>query len=48
MESLRKLRLWNESLPWIQPHYAVKSNPYNKLLTDFVNNGAGLDCASKA
>jgi len=29
-----KMRQWKENLPWIQPFYAIKSNPIQPLLTD--------------
>jgi diaminopimelate decarboxylase len=47
-EVQRKHQDWTTTLPWIKPFYAIKSNPINPLLTDLVNRGAGLDCASKA
>lgn len=34
-------------MPWIKPHYAIKSNPTMELIKDFANQGAGMDCASK-
>ena len=26
-EAIRKLANWKKTLPWIKPHYAIKSNP---------------------
>lgn len=28
----QQLRNWRERLPWIKPHYAIKSNPIELLL----------------
>lgn len=47
IQAVRKLKNWQKVLPWIQPHYAIKSNPYDDIVTDFVTNGAGTDCASR-
>jgi len=47
-EAQRKLRNWKSTLPWIQPHYAIKSNPIEPLLDDLHQLGSGFDCASKA
>lgn len=47
-EAHRKVSEWKRALPWIHPHYAVKSNPCQMLLNDFAQKGAGMDCASKA
>ena len=47
-EAQRKVAQWKKALPWIHPHYAVKSNPCEMLLSDFAQKGAGMDCASKA
>lgn len=46
-DALNKLDSWKKALPWIQPHYAIKSNPTSQLIKDFADNGAGMDCASK-
>lgn len=47
IEATRKLDNWKKALPWIKPHYAIKSNPYEEIVSDFLGNGAGADCASK-
>lgn len=47
-EAIRKLSAWKEALPWIKPHYAIKSNPALPLLNDFHSNGASFDCASRS
>jgi len=39
---------WKTSLPWIKPHYAVKSNPMEQLLQDVNKQECGFDCASKS
>lgn len=39
---------WKAALPWIQPHYAIKSCPSMDLIKDLASYGAGMDCASKA
>lgn len=46
-EALRKLQMWREKLSWIQPYYALKSNPIDPLVRDLTQNGANLDVASK-
>jgi len=46
-ESLRKYKVWQQALPWIKPHYAIKSNPALPLLNDFASQGSGFDCASR-
>lgn len=38
--------LWNERLPWIKPHYAVKSNHSPLLLRWLREEGVSFDCAS--
>lgn len=36
-------------MPWIQPFYAIKSNPIQPLLNDLSSHeNIGFDCASKA
>lgn len=47
-EAKRKISNWKATLPWIKPFYAIKSNPIRNLLRDLKNDGANLDCASKA
>jgi hypothetical protein len=46
-EAMRKLNNWNAALPWIKPHYAVKSNPAMPLLNDLQAQNIGFDCASR-
>jgi diaminopimelate decarboxylase len=46
-EAQRKLKNWKAALPWIHPHYAIKSNPIKPLLEDLYNLGSNFDCASK-
>lgn len=46
-EALRKLNAWRSKLSWIQPFYALKSNPIEPLVHDLTSNGAGLDVASQ-
>lgn len=48
IEAMRKYDSWKKMLPWIQPHYAVKSSPCEMMISDFASRGAGMDCASKA
>lgn len=36
-----------ERLPWIRPHYAIKSNPISPILEQVRDNGLGFDCASQ-
>lgn len=47
LEAASKLSAWKKALPWIKPHYAIKSNPTNDLIKDLAKQGAGMDCASK-
>lgn len=47
-EAQRKLQAWKTALPWIKPHYAIKSNPAIPLLNDFHSNGSAFDCASRS
>jgi diaminopimelate decarboxylase len=42
------MSVWKAALPWIQPHYAIKSSPVLELIKDLADQGAGMDCASKA
>ena len=46
-EAKRKIEAWKKQLPWIRPHYAVKSNPCDQILEDLIQGGSGFDCASK-
>lgn len=47
-ELSRKVRNWKKALPWIAPHYAIKSNPSMPILNDLQEHGCGFDCASRA
>lgn len=47
-EAVRKVTTWQKTFPWIKPHYAIKSNPCEEIVQDFLENGAGLDCASRS
>lgn len=47
VEAAHKLAQWKKALPWITPHYAIKSNPTKELIQDLADQGAGMDCASK-
>ena len=47
-ETCRKIKNWKKALPWIRPHYAVKSNPSDEILKDLRNTNSGFDCASKS
>ena len=38
---------WRRKLPWIDPFYAIKSNPISPLISDIKKNDLGFDCASK-
>lgn len=41
-----RIRLWNECLPTIRPHYAVKCNNLAPVLAELHKGGCGFDCAS--
>lgn len=41
-----RIRLWNECLPAIRPHYAVKCNNLPPVLSELHKGGCGFDCAS--
>lgn len=40
-------KLWTEAMPNVQPFYAVKSNPDQKLMSVLHSLGCGFDCASE-
>lgn len=48
----RRVRLWRDSLPRVQPFYAVKCNPTRQLVAHlwrlFEEFGGGFDCATPA
>lgn len=46
-ETLRKIDAWRQTLTWITPFYAIKSNPIPNLLDDLISRDTGFDCASK-
>lgn len=46
-EALSKLAAWKRALPWITPHYAIKSNPIKPLLQEILSYNGCFDCASK-
>jgi len=46
-EASRRIVAWKKALPWIQPHYAIKSCPSMDLIKDLAAQGAGMDCASR-
>lgn len=39
---------WQHNLPRVIPHYAVKCNPDDRVLSLLADLGTGFDCASKA
>jgi len=45
---MRRWQFWRESLPRVEPHYAVKCSPEPALLSVLAALGAGFDCASPA
>lgn len=47
VEASKKIAAWKKALPWIKPHYAIKSSPSMDLIKDLARQGAGMDCASK-
>ncbi len=47
LEVLKKVyRDWNEKLPHVRPHYAVKCNPTHEILQELARLGSNFDCAS--
>ena len=44
----RLYRAWQQALPRVHPHYAVKCNNDTALLEVLASLGAGFDCASEA
>jgi len=46
-EVIRKINLWRESLPTVEPFYAVKCNPDDIIIRLMSSMGLGFDCASK-
>lgn len=48
LEVKNKILNWKSKLPWITPHYALKSNPIEPIVHDVINGPYGaFDCASK-
>jgi len=43
---LNQVNLWNKHLPFITPHYAIKSNPEPLLIKTLYSHGVKFDCAS--
>ena len=46
-EVIRKINLWREHLPNVEPFYAVKCNPDDIIIQLMSSMGLGFDCASK-
>jgi ornithine decarboxylase len=42
----KQLNLWSKYLPFVQPYYAVKSNPDRHMLKWLLQAGCNFDCAS--
>lgn len=42
----RLRRMWEQNLPGIIPHYAVKCNPNSRLIESLASLGTSYDCAS--
>jgi ornithine decarboxylase len=46
-EVIKKINLWRERLPTVDPFYAVKCNPDDIIIRLMSSMGLGFDCASK-
>lgn len=46
-EVIKKINLWRENLPTVEPFYAVKCNPDDIIIRLMSSMGLGFDCASK-
>jgi ornithine decarboxylase len=46
-EVIKKINLWRENLPLVEPFYAVKCNPDDIIIRLMSSMGLGFDCASK-
>jgi len=46
-EVIKKINLWRERLPTVEPFYAVKCNPDDIIIRLMSSMGLGFDCASK-
>jgi ornithine decarboxylase len=46
-EIIKKINLWREKLPNIQPHYAIKCNPDDLVIKLMMSMDMCFDCASK-
>ena len=46
-EVIKKINLWREKLPTVEPFYAVKCNPDDIIIRLMSSMGLGFDCASK-
>ncbi|MDI1492236.1 MAG: Ornithine decarboxylase [Ramalina farinacea] len=44
----RLCRMWEQNLPGILPHYAVKCNPNSRLIETLASVGINYDCASES
>lgn len=44
---VRNYRLWQQELPQVQPHYAVKCNTDMRVIEALARMGCNFDCASK-
>jgi len=46
-EVIKKINLWRENIPLVEPFYAIKCNPDDIILKLMSIMGLGFDCASK-
>jgi ornithine decarboxylase len=46
-EVIKKINLWRENLPQVEPFYAMKCNPDDVIIRLMSSMGLGFDCASK-
>ena len=46
-EIINSVNQWQQSLPMVQPYYAVKCNSNPQILTTLSELGVNFDCASK-
>ena len=46
-EVIKKINVWRENLPLVEPFYAVKCNPDDIIIRLMSSMGLGFDCASK-
>lgn len=45
-EVVKRINIWNKTLPYIKPYYAIKSFSHNYILTTMSNHNIGFDVAS--